>query len=128
MTTILAPEPSISDGEIQEPITPIMPSEAIRLGRLKRPRVIANSYLHPDGQGACTLSAMLIGFGMDVENLVLSRISVRNIFRYMFPDMPVYVRDNIKSIPIKMDIRAANFESPEEIEASFIRALKAMGY
>lgn len=46
-----------------EPVTPILPSEALRLGRLTRPRKV-NCNTFYESVGACALGAMAIGYGM----------------------------------------------------------------
>ena len=47
-----------------ETVTPIKPSEALRLGRLIRP-VEAEGYLFQDGIEACAVGAMALGYGYD---------------------------------------------------------------
>ena len=101
-----------------EKISPIKPSEAIRLGRLKYPNVIAGKYRSVGG--ACTMAAMAAGYGRSGVTL--------SLYRY-FPDIPAYVINKISSIPLVMDNRVfLHGEKPEDVEASIIRALEALGY
>lgn len=119
-----------------EVTTRIKPSEAIRLGRLQYPNVIARVYIDPKKHAACTVGAMMAGYGF------AGGYHAAPFFGYvrkMFPEMPRYVREKIQSIPTTMDYRStARYgngfttlimpEHPAQVEESLIRALEAMGY
>lgn len=65
-----------------ETVTPIGPAEALRLGRLSRPRRVACEMF--DGKdGACALGAMAIGWGHDGRPWT-------NEYRFVFDRLATY--------------------------------------
>lgn len=63
MPTVVVAPPSVA-----EPTTPIKPSEALRLGRLLRPRRLRFSY-REGADGACAYEAMCIGGASEYVNV-----------------------------------------------------------
>jgi hypothetical protein len=56
-----------------ETVTPIKPSEALRLGRVLMPREVAGDYF--DGlDGACAIGAMAVGWGFEFGFLAVERL------------------------------------------------------
>jgi len=82
-----------------ETVTPIKPSEALRLGRLVRPLRIEGR-LFRGTNGACALGAIAVGFGWPDAGLNerLSRRSEAAIYEFIerqFPDAGRYWVDHI---------------------------------
>lgn len=80
MLPVLAPDTNeyepIPDREVR---TPIKPSEAIRLGRLRFPQYMSHGYFV--GQSACTLGAMMSVYGADDPRKYDER-SIERIFHH----------------------------------------------
>ena len=71
-----------------ETVTPIKPSEALRLGRLQRPRHCIG-FLQRGEDGACALGAMHYGWGMKPDD----DETLSDDFVHRFGGLPIHTDD-----------------------------------